>query len=273
MTDLDHAYDGYAFALSELQHHFGPRIHLLTDPFLLTQLLHLCEPATGQPQITYLVRDIYKALARLVIAAELPRQQVAKQTRMAASTPRAVWQGSIIAPQTQVVTVDVARAGTLPSQVVFETLLQVLAPDKVRQDHLFMNRVIDARGQVTDVCVSGNKIGGSVGGSVVLLPDPMGATGGSMARAANIYKSLPGGGPKKMIALNLIVTPEYLTHLQNTHPDVEVYAVRLDRGMSDAHVFARAPGSGGKDERGLNAQQYIVPGAGGLGEILNNTDT
>jgi uracil phosphoribosyltransferase len=30
------------------------------------------------------------------------------------------------------------------------------------------------------------------------------------------------------------------------------------------------PSAAGREERGLNDRQYIVPGAGGVGEIMNN---
>jgi uracil phosphoribosyltransferase len=268
---LDSAYANFDYRLSELPHHYGKQVHLLADPVLLTELLQLCRPQTLQPQITHLVRDLYQALCRQVLAAVLPRHLVQAPTRMQQSCACAVWQGSVVVPTTQVVTVDVARAGTLPSQVVFETLLRLLEPQQVRQDHLFMNRVVDAQGRVVDVAVSGNKIGGPVADSLVLLPDPMGATGGSLARAVDIYKALPGGPPKKIVALHLIVTPEYLAHLTQTHPDVEIFAVRLDRGMSPDSVFHTQLGEHPQHERGLDARHYIVPGAGGLGEILNNS--
>ncbi len=268
---LEQAYANYVFAPSELPHHYGPNVHLLAEPVLLTQLAQLSSQTTVQPQITHIVRDLYHALARIVLAAELPRHVMQVPTRMIQSTSRAVWQGSVLRRDCKVITVDVARAGTLPSQVVFETLLRLVEPDLVRQDHLFMNRTVDAAGRVTDVAVSGDKMGGAAADAIVLLPDPMGATGGSLARAAAIYKALPGASPKKIVALNLIVTPEYLAHLTATHPDVIVYAVRLDRGMSPDGTFHTALGKCKQDERGLDERQYIVPGAGGLGEILNNS--
>ena len=54
------------------------------------------------------------------------------------------------------------------------------------------------------------------------------------------------------------------------HPDIVIYALRLDRGLSPADVLATVPGTRWDEERGLNDHQYIVPGAGGVGEILNN---
>jgi uracil phosphoribosyltransferase len=85
-----------------------------------------------------------------------------------------------------------------------------------------------------------------------------------------MYKNMDGA-PMKLIALHLIVTPEYLKHMTTTHPDAIVYAVRLDRGMSDPDVLKSGLGELWPSERGLNEKQYIVPGAGGLGEILNNS--
>jgi hypothetical protein len=50
-----------------------------------------------------------------------------------------------------------------------------------------------------------------------------------------------------------------------------VYALRLDRGLSPAHVLDTVPGTLWDEERGLDDHCYIVPGGGGLGEVLNNS--
>ena len=73
--------------------------------------------------------------------------------------------------------------------------------------------------------------------------------------------------------MHLIVTPEYLKALQKAHPDVQVYAVRLDRGLSTEEVLQTVPGTHWDRERGLNEHDYIVPGGGGFGEVLNNALT
>jgi uracil phosphoribosyltransferase len=70
--------------------------------------------------------------------------------------------------------------------------------------------------------------------------------------------------------MHLIVTPEYLRRILDDHPDVIVYAVRLDRGLSAPDVLETPPGERWAEERGLNEHQYIVPGGGGFGEIMNN---
>jgi uracil phosphoribosyltransferase len=53
-------------------------------------------------------------------------------------------------------------------------------------------------------------------------------------------------------------------------PDVQVYTGRLDRGLSTPRALAAVPGEFPDEERGLNDVQYIVPGAGGMGELLTN---
>jgi uracil phosphoribosyltransferase len=98
----------------------------------------------------------------------------------------------------------------------------------------------------------------------------MGATGSSMVSALSYYKTELEGTPAKCIAMHLIVTPEYIRRVHATHPDTVIYALRLDRGLSTPRALRAQPGTYWDEERGLNDLHYIVPGAGGVGEILNN---
>merc|ERR1712157_715651 len=107
--------------------------------------------------------------------------------------------------------------------------------------------------------------------AIVLFPDPMGATGGSISEAMTIYRKMEGGDTAKLISVNLIITPEYVRRMKRDHPNALIYAIRLDRGMSDEDVLAEPLGDRWEQEVGLNNVQYIVPGAGGLGEVLNNS--
>ena len=78
------------------------------------------------------------------------------------------------------------------------------------------------------------------------------------------------GTPRKVITAHLIITPEYVTRVTAGHPDAIVYALRLDRGLSPPEVFDTVPGTLRDLERGLDDRQYIVPGGGGFGELMNN---
>jgi uracil phosphoribosyltransferase len=69
----------------------------------------------------------------------------------------------------------------------------------------------------------------------------------------------------------LIITPEFIARMRKDHPELVIYALRLDRGMSSDATFSTALGADPAAERGLNEIQYIVPGAGGVGELMNNS--
>ena len=267
---VETAYRESRFRPPEIAHRYGSKVHLLDDPVAWTLLARASAREIGMPEVGRLVRTLYEDLARRVIAAEFPRETLRVPTRMVGSHPEAVIHTSGIARRTPVVTVGIARAGTQPSQVVYELLNEVLEPSLARQDHLFMSREINERGEVVGARWHDAKIGRDVGGRFVLFPDPMGATGSSMASAVTHYKTQLEGVPERLIAIHLIVTPEYLRRVHEEHPDLVVYALRLDRGLSSSDVLKTTPGERWDEERGLNEHHYIVPGAGGVGEILNN---
>jgi uracil phosphoribosyltransferase len=266
----DSLYENVPFRLSELPHRYGKNVHLVGNPFLLSQLATLCAKGTYQPTINRLVASLYTDLVKQMLNAEFPRKSVAIPTRMVDSTPQGIYQGQVIDPEVRVVVVNIARAGTLPSQVAYDLLNNVLTPALVRQDHIIMSRLIDDAEKVVGSSIGGAKIGGDIDDAIVLFPDPMGATGGSLATAIKTYKDKVPGKQRKIICLNLIVTPEYLRKMTTEHPDALIYALRLDRGLSPPEVFGTEPGTFWEKERGLDDRQYIVPGGGGFGEIMNN---
>jgi uracil phosphoribosyltransferase len=266
----DHAYDQIRYRPSELEHRYGLDVHILAEPLALTQLARLCAKGTYQPEVNRLVGELYRDLLRTVVNAEFPRHEATTPTRMIDHTPQGVFQGELIDPEVRAVTVNIARAGTLPSQITYDFLNTLLDPRLVRQDHFVMARVLDEASKVVGARISGSKIGGDVDDAILLFPDPMGATGGSMCTAIETYKKEVPGKPRKIVAANLIVTPEYLRRVTTCHPEVTIYALRLDRGLSPEDVFDTVPGTHWDRERGLTDKQYIVPGGGGFGEIMNN---
>jgi uracil phosphoribosyltransferase len=266
----DRAYDSVVFRPSEIEHRYGPRVHVLANPFLLAHLARLCARETKQPEITRLVRFLYEDLVRTVVAAEFPRRRVAVPTRMIATSPRGIFEGEVLDRDVRAVTVNIARAGALPSQTAYDLLNETLDPALVRQDHIIMSRMLGAEERVVGAGIGGMKIGGDVDGAFLMFPDPMGATGSSLAKAIEMYKREVPGTPRRILNLHLIVTPEYLRRMATDHPDVVVYALRVDRGLSAPDVLETVPGTRWDEERGLDEHQYIVPGGGGFGEILNN---
>lgn len=267
---IDHIYEKVPYQLSEIPHKYGKNVHILSDPFLLTHLAQLCSPKTLQPTINELVETLYVNLIKVLVNNEFPVKKMAIETRMKAYHPEGEFVGELIDPDTSAVSVSLARAGTFPSHICYSALNYILNPQNVRQDHIALNRAVDEKEHVVGTNISGTKIGGGVKDAIVLLPDPMGATGGTIVSALDIYKKKIDGPPRKFVALHLIVTPEYLKKVLKAHPELIIYAVRLDRGLSSEKVLKSVPGTFWDEEKGLNEKQYIVPGGGGFGEILNN---
>ena len=83
---------------------------------------------------------------------------------------------------------------------------------------------------------------------LVLVVDPMLATGGSMISTLDLVKEK---GATNIKVLILVAAPEGLKALEETHPDVEVYTASID-----SH---------------LNEKGYIVPGLGDAGDKIFGT--
>lgn len=269
----DRAYQHLRYRANEIIHRYGKQVHVLADPVMLARVLRLGLPETQSLQGSMLLKSIYRDLVRVTMAAEFPRCRTAAASRMMRVEPDAIWSGEVIDPATRVVCVAVARAGLLTSQVCYEEIGQVVAPEHVRQDFLMIERKTGRGGRVLGAEVCGAKVGGSYAGRIVLLPDPMGATGGSLDLAIRFLRARPGGGEiAKLIVLNLVITPEFVRKMRQVHPEAVIYAARLDRGRSAPEVLRSVPGTHPTREFGLNKKGYIVPGLGGLGEYLNNAE-
>lgn len=83
---------------------------------------------------------------------------------------------------------------------------------------------------------------------LVILPDPMLATGGSAIQAVDFIKAR---GCKNIKFMCIIAAPEGLEALQKAHPDIDIYVGCLD------------------DK--LNENAYIVPGLGDAGDRIFGT--
>ncbi|MEG1743294.1 MAG: uracil phosphoribosyltransferase [Clostridia bacterium] len=83
---------------------------------------------------------------------------------------------------------------------------------------------------------------------MVILLDPMLATGGSASAAIDCLKSR---GCKEIMLMNLIAAPEGIEVVKSKHPDVNIYVAAVDEK--------------------LNEHCYIVPGLGDAGDRLFGT--
>ncbi len=255
----------------EIEHRYGPGIHILGDPFTNLLLARISSPEFQPPLLLDLVSSFFETLLFHAAAVDFPSRPQAIPTRMRDQVPEGIWRGLAADPSTRVVIANVMRAGLMPSLACFRLLSSILDAEHVRLDHLYLARKADARGHVVGVDAMGSKIGGSIDGAVLIIPDPMGATGHTILKTLELYRLRGLGRPSCVLALHLIITPEYIRSVKAGAPEVSVWAGRLDRGLSPSDVLDTVPGTHPDRERGLTDHDYIVPGAGGMGEVLNNS--
>lgn len=83
---------------------------------------------------------------------------------------------------------------------------------------------------------------------MVILLDPMLATGGSACAA---IQALKNRGVKNIKMLNILAVPEGVEKVAKAHPDVDIYIAKMDRC--------------------LNEKGYILPGLGDAGDRIFGT--
>ncbi|MDO4291081.1 MAG: uracil phosphoribosyltransferase [Eggerthellaceae bacterium] len=84
--------------------------------------------------------------------------------------------------------------------------------------------------------------------SVIIVVDPMLATGGSAVDALN---SLKARGCTNIRLMNLVAAPEGIRVVQQAHPDVDIYVAAVDAGLTE--------------------KAYITPGLGDAGDRIFGT--
>ena len=216
-----------------IEHGYGERVHVLANPIGRTLLATLGDPATRQPRFNRLVDRLYDLLLDAAVIREFPGTPRSVPTRMENVHPGTAIAGELFARDTRVVIAAIARAGLLPAARCHDRLMELLDPEGIRIDHLFMSRRSSATGEIVGVECRGTKIGGDLENKFLLIPDPMGATGSTLRYVLELYSKEVGGRPRKVVVLHLVVTPEYVRALGDRYPEVEIYALRVDRGLSD----------------------------------------
>lgn len=83
---------------------------------------------------------------------------------------------------------------------------------------------------------------------IIVVTDPMLATGGSAVAAVDFIKQ---HGGRKIKFMSIIAAPEGIERLMSVHPDVQLYVGQLDRCLNDA--------------------AYICPGLGDAGDRIFGT--
>lgn len=92
------------------------------------------------------------------------------------------------------------------------------------------------------------KVPPDIDNRLVIVTDPMLATGGS---ASDALSTLKARGARSILLMCLVAAPEGVAKVQADHPDVDIYCAALDEK--------------------LNEHAYIVPGLGDAGDRIFGT--
>jgi uracil phosphoribosyltransferase len=204
-------------------------LHLVDHPVAHDALATLRDTGTGPEAFRRAARRI-----SAVLAVEALRDFPVRATQVA--TPLGHAEGRRLA--TDLVVVPVLRAGLGMLEAVLD-----LVP-AARVGHLGLQR--DERTAVASRYYA--RLPPDVGGSVVLLLDPMLATGGSASAALDQLKA---AGARHLRMACIVAAPEGVSVLEARHPDVTIVTPVVDRA--------------------LDARRFIVPGLGDFGDRLYGT--
>ena len=205
------------------------KLHVMDHPLILHKISMLRSKETGTKDFRELIYEI-----ALLIGYEATRDLPV--TEYTVSTPVAEAVGYRL-PR-QVCLVPILRAGL----GMVDALLTLIPAARV--GHIGLYRDPQTLEPVEYYC----KMPPDLAERVVLVLDPMLATGGSAAAAITFLKQR---GAKSIKMLNIIGSPEGVKKVTDAHPDVDIYLGSLDEKLND--------------------HGYIVPGLGDAGDRLFGT--
>lgn len=204
-------------------------LHIVDHPLVHDALMELRDASTPLPAFR-------RAASRIsaLLAAEALRDLPSVEATV--TTPLGPAQGRVV--RADVVVVPVLRAGLAMLDAVVG-----LMPN-ARVGHIGLQR--DETTAVASRYYS--KLPPNLGDSLVLMIDPMLATGGSAAAAIDLLKA---AGARNIRMICIVSAPDGVTLMEQRHPDVMIYTPVIDRE--------------------LNAHKFIVPGLGDFGDRLYGT--
>lgn len=183
---------------------------------------------------SYVFRAVLRRMATLM-AFEVTRDLELKQVTV--RTPLELTTGSIV--EHPIVLVPILRAGL----GLVGGFVEVFPEAKVGHIGLYRD---EATLRPVDYYF---KVPKELKKALVLVLDPMLATGGSGAEAITFLKKK---GAKEIRFVSLVAAPEGVKVIQKRHPDVLIYTCALDRK--------------------LNSKGYILPGLGDAGDRIFGTE-
>ena len=204
-------------------------VHLIDHP-LIHDALRLLRDARTQPE------EFRREAARIsvLIAAEatrdLPTDQITVTTPLGPAPARRI--------AADIVVVPVLRAGL----GMLDAMLALFP--RARVGHIGLQR--DEATAIASKYYA--KLPPDIGRSLVLVIDPMLATGGSALAALDLLRQV---GARAVRLICIVAAPEGIDAVARAHPDVAIYTPAVDVGLDD--------------------HKFIVPGLGDFGDRLYGT--
>ena len=205
-------------------------LHILDHPLITHKLSIMRNKRTGSKDFRELLDEI-AMLMGYELTRDLPLEDVVIETPIEKMTAKAV-SGKKLA------IVPLLRAGL----GMVDGLRRLVPVAKV--GHIGLYRDPSTHKPVEYYC----KLPHDIEDRIVIVVDPMLATGGSAVDALTLLKER---GCKNIRFMCLVAAPEGVEAVTTAHPDVAIYTAALDRG--------------------LNEKAYIVPGLGDAGDRIFGT--
>ena len=206
------------------------QLHVINHPLITHKLSIMRNKKTGSKDFRELLEEI-AMLMGYELTRDLPLEDVTIETPLTKMTAKMI-SGKKLA------IVPILRAGL----GMVDGLLSLIPVAKV--GHIGLYRDPDTHLPVEYYC----KLPPDINDRIVILVDPMLATGGS---AVDALTKLKEHGCTHIRFMCLVAAPEGVKKVQEAHPDVDIYAAALDDH--------------------LNEHAYIVPGLGDAGDRIFGT--
>ena len=203
------------------------QLHIIDHPLIQHKLTYMRKKETGSKDFRILLDEI-SMLMGYEVTRDLPLRDYEIETPITKMT------GKVISGK-KLAVIPILRAGL----GMVNGILELVPVAKV--GHIGLYRDPDTHKPVEYYC----KLPTDIGERIVIVVDPMLATGGSASDAITMLKKR---GCTNIRLMCLVAAPEGVAAVQAAHPDVDIYTAALDEK--------------------LNEHAYIVPGLGDAGDRL-----
>ena len=206
------------------------KVNVIDHPLIQHKLTLMREEGTGTKDFRELLEEI-SALMAYEITRTLPLEEVEIKT------PVQLCKSKVLSGK-KIAVVPILRAGLGMVNGIVK-----LVP-AARVGHVGLYRDPETLKPVEYYC----KLPSDVSERMLVITDPMLATGGSAIAAIDLLKQK---GAKTIILMCLVAAPEGVIAVNEAHPDVDIYVASVDECLND--------------------HGYIVPGLGDAGDRIYGT--